>query len=840
MGSNGGNKRFASQSCGEPNTTQDLISLIAHKNPTLKVLEINLSPKDTSSLWVQGDEASPVRAAASRYTLVASDATTLVGAQGLLSGKAPSAEFGLLDVTKTDAIVAGVNVSRSVEAGGLVLGVGRGVSLGTLGNVQDLNDKASIVQCQTTGAVQDAVQEVALPTVNFVSLTGTVYEASGKILGHIVQGGWSIQKLADASTIATGQIVLVLDELVSSVMVNPDARQWDTLKHLIQKQSKMLWVTAGAHLDVTNPDNAAIAGFFRSLRAEEGVRLVNLDVENPVGDATGPAIVSCLHVLRQPEPKSQLESEATIPATAKPTCWTSAPAAQSSTWAPSAWATMDSIHFHEVTAEPLPVEEGHVEVEVYAAGLNYKDVVVTIGIVPGDKRELGGEAAGVVTRVSPGVTSLRVRQHVVVFAPATISNRVRTRPGRVHALPDYMSLEEAATLCGVYLTSIYSLFDMAGVSASKTVLIHSAAGGVGISSMQLARYAGAEVFATVGSPEKRDFIDHVCLVMEPVDRNISLRAVDMSHQRAPDHLISRLMTKLFELLEGRHVKPISPVHIFSFADVANTVRYLRAGKAHWQGCHFRRSRAPDFSSRPTCPESLRFRDDATNLIVGGLRGLCGALAVYLAKSGAKHLAVISRSGHADEKSRSIIKQVKALGSSIELLTADGGIIQGAMVLRILHLSTLQQAGRFPDSPSAAQMVTGIVAPQPVDSALLRDARFAALRAGSGAKTSGEGGNSANADVQALLLLLRAKSAETAAQVSGNSGSKTSASSACCDSRSRWIRLDLCRCTASTPSQQWRYATGACNELGALVTTVDMMNAPSLLSFCEKIVSMIVG
>lgn len=56
-----------------------------------------------------------------------------------------------------------------------------------------------------------------------------------------------------------------------------------------------------------------------------------------------------------------------------------------------------------------------------------------------------------------------------------------------------MSFEEAATLCGVYLTSFYSLFDMADVKAGKTVLIHSAAGGVGISSMQLAQYAGAEV-----------------------------------------------------------------------------------------------------------------------------------------------------------------------------------------------------------------------------------------------------------------------------------------------------------------------------------------------------------
>lgn len=97
---------------------------------------------------------------------------------------------------------------------------------------------------------------------------------------------------------------------------------------------------------------------------------------------------------------------------------------------------------------------------------------------------------------------------------------------------------------------------------------------------------------------------------------------------------------------------------------------------------------------------LRLRHDACYLIVGGLKGLCGSLAVYLAKSGAKQLAVISRSGHDDEKSRGIIKQINALGSHIDLLTADitcaedvevafrktsvpiAGIIQGAMVLRV--------------------------------------------------------------------------------------------------------------------------------------------------------------
>ena len=93
------------------------------------------------------------------------------------------------------------------------------------------------------------------------------------------------------------------------------------------------------------------------------------------------------------------------------------------------------------------------------------------------------------------------------------------------------------------------------------------------------------------------------------------------------------------------------------------------------------------------------------LIVGGLKGLCGSLAVYLAKKGAKHLAVMSRSGHDDEKSQGVVKNIHALGCQIDLLKGDvavlddvrrclrqttvpvGGIIQGAMVLRVSRVTS---------------------------------------------------------------------------------------------------------------------------------------------------------
>lgn len=95
------------------------------------------------------------------------------------------------------------------------------------------------------------------------------------------------------------------------------------------------------------------------------------------------------------------------------------------------------------------------------------------------------------------------------------------------------------------------------------------------------------------------------------------------------------------------------------------------------------------------------------LVVGGLKGLCGSLAIWLAKNGAKHLAILSRSGSADEKSLGVIKDIEAQGCAVELLKGDvadtedvrrclkstavpiGGIVQGAMVLRVSSFDDIQ-------------------------------------------------------------------------------------------------------------------------------------------------------
>jgi polyketide synthase 7 len=137
---------------------------------------------------------------------------------------------------------------------------------------------------------------------------------------------------------------------------------------------------------------------------------------------------------------------------------------------------------------------GQVRVAVAAVGVNFRDVLVALGMYPGGG-ELGAEGAGVVVEVGPGVTGVAVGDEVMgllgaVASQATVDERL------LAPVPPGWPLAEAAGVPVVFLTALYGLSVLAGVRAGDRVLVHAATGGVGMAAVQLARHWGAEVFAT--------------------------------------------------------------------------------------------------------------------------------------------------------------------------------------------------------------------------------------------------------------------------------------------------------------------------------------------------------
>ena len=162
-----------------------------------------------------------------------------------------------------------------------------------------------------------------------------------------------------------------------------------------------------------------------------------------------------------------------------------------------------------------------VEVRTVAVGLNFRDVMYLMGLLPDEALEkgfagptLGLEFAGIVTRVGSAVDSLKPGDHVMGFGPACFSSHVVTPAHALMPMPEGWTFEAAATVPTVFLTSYYALKHLADLQPGERVLIHGGAGGVGMSAIQLARHLGAEVFASAGSDVKRDLVrllgaDHV-------------------------------------------------------------------------------------------------------------------------------------------------------------------------------------------------------------------------------------------------------------------------------------------------------------------------------------------
>ena len=152
-----------------------------------------------------------------------------------------------------------------------------------------------------------------------------------------------------------------------------------------------------------------------------------------------------------------------------------------------------------------------VEVEVAAAALNFRDVMVTLGLLPAMAyersalgREVGIEASGVVRRAGSGVQRLKVGDEVALTVGGCIANRVVVNEHLAFLKPSRVSMEEAASALSVCVTAYYSLIHLARLREGQRVLIHSAMGGVGQAAIALARHVGAEIHATAGNGNKRE------------------------------------------------------------------------------------------------------------------------------------------------------------------------------------------------------------------------------------------------------------------------------------------------------------------------------------------------
>jgi acyl transferase domain-containing protein/NADPH:quinone reductase-like Zn-dependent oxidoreductase len=336
--------------------------------------------------------------------------------------------------------------------------------------------------------------------------------------------------LADVD--AAGKVAIVLSELDQPVIANMDEKTFTQVQKFGTTASKgVLWVVKGAYTEATNPQLGMIVGLARTIRSESPLKFATFDLDgvNQLSeDAAAEKIAQVAGYIfgkdapSNPEMEFQERSGALSVAKVYDDFELNAYVEQNTNSSSDPFlqpfvqpgrplklhvgtkGALDTLHFIDdtIAATPLPADE--ISIEVKVTSMNFKDIMVSMGEVPSPY--LGVECAGVVNAIGSAVTDLKVGDRVCASSEGAYATYARCKATSAARIPDDMSFEAGATMPVVFCTAYYGLFDIGRLQRGESILIHAAAGGVGQAAIMLSQMVGAEIYATVGSPAKKQFL----------------------------------------------------------------------------------------------------------------------------------------------------------------------------------------------------------------------------------------------------------------------------------------------------------------------------------------------
>jgi polyketide synthase 5 len=383
----------------------------------------------------------------------------------------------------------------------------------------------------------------------------------------------------------------------------------------------------------------------------------------------------------------------------------------------------------------IPPGPGQIEVAVTASSINFADVLVAFGRYPsfeGHLPQTGTDFAGVVSAVGPGVTAHQVGDHVGGISANGCWGTFVTCDARLAVtLPPALADEQAAAVTTAHATAWYGLHDLARIDRGDRVLIHSATGGVGQAAIAIARAAGAEIFATAGSEQRRDLlrnmgIDHVYdsrsiefaeqirrdtdgygvdivlnsvtgaaqraglellalggrfieigkrdiygdtrMGLFPFRRNLAFYAVDLGLMSVSHPEKVRNLLDTVYRLTADGALPLPESTHYPLADAATAIRVMGAAQ-HTGKLVLDIPRTG--TSRVVVPpqQAQVFRGDGAYIITGGLGGLGLFLAEKMASAGCGRIVLSSRS-QPTLKALETIELIRAIGADVVVHCGD--------------------------------------------------------------------------------------------------------------------------------------------------------------------------
>ncbi len=398
---------------------------------------------------------------------------------------------------------------------------------------------------------------------------------------------------------------------------------------------------------------------------------------------------------------------------------------------------VDSIVW-ESCALPVPAED-EVVIAMEAAGLNFRDVMWAMGLLPEEALEdgfagatIGMEMAGRVVEVGSAVTDLAPGDRVMGIGPAAFSTHVKVRRDGVTKFPARLDFEAAATVPVAFLTAYYAMVQLGHIEAGETILIHGAAGGVGLAALQIAKLKGAVVIATAGTVEKRRFLqalgaDHVFdsrsldfvakvrgvtggegvdlvlnslfseamerslelvkpfgrflelgkrdyysdrkIGLRPFRRNISYFGIDADQLLVNLPAITKkIFGEIGRLFDEGELAPL-PYRAFGYDEIGSAFRLMQ-NAGHIGKIVIR----PPVSGKDkvvAAPgQAIRLDDEGAFLVAGGIGGFGLVAADWLVAKGAKRIALCSRRGIADAETLAAIAKWQEKGVTATVHACD--------------------------------------------------------------------------------------------------------------------------------------------------------------------------
>ncbi|WP_421616706.1 SDR family NAD(P)-dependent oxidoreductase [Agrobacterium tumefaciens] len=397
---------------------------------------------------------------------------------------------------------------------------------------------------------------------------------------------------------------------------------------------------------------------------------------------------------------------------------------------------IDSISWEQNNI-PAPAA-GEVSVRVAATGLNFRDVMWSMGLLPEEALEdgfagatIGMEMSGTVVAVGEGVTDLVPGDEVMGIASQALSTHITVARDGLSKIPAGIDLAAAATVPVAFLTAYYAMVELGRIGRGETILIHGAAGGVGLAALQIAKLRGAKVIATAGTVEKRRFLsllgaDHVFdsrslafvgdvlrvtddkgvelvlnslfaeamersfellkpfgrflelgkrdyysdrkLALRPFRRNISYFGIDADQLLInAPELTRRIFREIGTLFAEGKLVPL-PYRSFNYDETAPAFRLMQ--NAGHIGKIIIRPPQPKRDAVQKSGANHLELNPGVYLVVGGIGGFGLAAADWLASRGATHVALCSRRGVPDEETLAATTRWNAAGIASSVHSCD--------------------------------------------------------------------------------------------------------------------------------------------------------------------------